>query len=263
MKCFILGGVVFTLSLCAQDSSVRTTTSVDVNGNRVPDGSQVEQVKSKNSTEITERLQSINGRMVPIEHIEERVLRDDASGRVVERMIRQYDATGNPTRPVKETVEEQKRPDGSSTRQTTRYSTDINDSTQVVERSVTNTRKSGSTETSDTELQRPGVYGSLATVQKKETVRVQNGKNYQEESTTYRPDGNGGFGPAIRQTTEHTEQGGQSRDNTVEYEPGPDGQLQLHSQRVANTVAKSNGATESVVDMLAGTFLAPSIRTAS
>ena len=233
----------------AQDSSVRTTTSVDVNGNRVPDGARVDQTRSKNSSETTERTLSINGRMVPQERVEEHVLRDDSSGRVVERLIHRYDAAGNPLPPVKETVEEQKRPDGGSSVQTTRYRGDINGGMQLEEKSIVNITKSGSSETINTEVQRQGVNGSLATVQKQDTVRVRDGKNYQEDSTTYRPDGNGGFGVAIRQTTQHTEQGGQARDNSVEYEPGPDGQLQLHSQTVAETVTRSDGSKESLVNL--------------
>jgi hypothetical protein len=249
VKCFILGSVVFVLSLSAQDSSVRTTTSVDINGARVADGPQIEQTKSKGTVETTERMQSINGRMVPLERVDERVVRDDSTGRVVERTIHRYDATGNPTTPVKETIEEQKRPDGSSTIQTTRYRGDVNGDLQLVQKTVTELRRSGSTETSDTVVQRP-LNGSLETVEKKETVRVNDGINgYREDATTYRRDGNGGFGVAVRQTKEHTEQSGQATDNTAEYEIGPDGQLQLHSQSVANTVTRPDGSKDSVVNL--------------
>lgn len=248
MKYSIVASIVFILPLFAQDSSVRTTTSVDINGNRVPDGPQLDQTKSKNSVETTERMQSINGRLVPMERVEERVLRDDASGRVMERLIHRFDATGNPTTPVKETVEEQKRPDGSSTIQTTRYQGDVNGDMQLVQKTITETHKSGSTETSSTVLQRP-LNGSIETVEKKETVRVNDGKNYREEDTTYRRDGNGGFGVAVRQTKEHSEQGAQATDNTAEYEIGPEGQLQLHGQTVAKTVTEPDGSKESVVNL--------------
>lgn len=248
MKCFIPGSIVFVLSLSAQDSSVRTTTSVDVNGNRNPDGTQIAQTKSKSSVDTTERMQSINGRMVPIERVEERVVRDDSSGRVVERLIHRYDATGNPTTPVKETIEEQKRPDGSSTIQTTRYRGDINGDMQLVQKSIADTRKSGSTETTNLVIQRP-LNGSIETVEKKETVRVSEGTGYREEATTYRSDGNGGFGVALRQTKQHTEQGRQATDNTAEYEIGGNGQLQLHGQTVVNTVTRPDGSKDSVVNL--------------
>jgi len=248
VKYLILCSAVSILSLSAQESSVRTTTQVDVNGNRVADGPQIDQTKSKNSTETTERLQSINGRMVPIERVEERIVRDDANGRVIERLIHRFDATGNPTTPMKEIVEEQKRPDGSSTLQTTRYQNDINGAQQIVQKYITEIRKSGSSETSNTQLLRP-LNGSLETVEKKETVRVNDGTSYRQEDTTYRRDGNGGFGVAIRQTKEHTEQGGQSSDNTAEYEIGPDGNLQLHNQAVATTVTRPDGSKDSVVNL--------------
>ena len=240
---------MFTLALYAQDSNVTNRTSVDINGRRVADGAQIDQTKSKNGSETTERVQSINGRMVPIERVEEHVVRDDASGRTVERVIRRYDATGNPTTPVKETIEEQKRPDGSSTVQTTRYRGDLNGSMQLMERTITDTRKSGSTETSDTVLERPTVNGSLETVEKKNTVTVKEANGQREEATTYRRDGNGGFAVAVRQTTEHAEQGGQATDNTAEYENGPDGRLQLRSQKVANTVTRADGSKDSVVNI--------------
>ncbi len=249
MKCFILGSVVFTFALCAQDSSVRTTTSVDINGHRVEDGPQIGQVKSKNSTETTERMKSINGRMVPIERVEEHVLRDDASGRVVEKLILRYDATGNATTPVKETIEEQKRPDGSATIQTTRYEQDINGNQRLLEKSITEVRKNGTGETSETTLQRPTLNGSLDTVEKKEVVRVKEGNGYREDATTSRRDGNGGFGVAVRKTTEHSEQGGEATENTAEYEAGPDGRLQLHGQTVSNIVTRPDGSKDAVVNI--------------
>lgn len=246
MNLFLFCGALAVSALQAQDSTVRTTTSVDVNGNRI-EGPQVDQIKSKNAVETIERLQSVNGRMVPIERVDERVLRDDASSKVTERLIHRFDANGNPTTPIKEVVEEQKRADGSTT-QTTRYQTDINGSQQIVQKSITETHKSGSSETSSTELLRP-VNGSLETVEKKDVVRVKEGTGYREEDTTYRRDGNGGFGVAVRQTKEHTEQNGQASDNAAEYEIGPQGTLQLHSQSVATTVTRPDGTKDSVVNL--------------
>jgi hypothetical protein len=249
VKCFILGSVLFILSLSAQDSSVRATTSVDINGNRVADGPQIDQTKFKGGSETTERIQSINGRMVPLERVDERVLREDSSGRVVERLIHRYDATGNPTTPAKETIEEQKRPDGSSTIQTTRYQGDVNGGMQLIQKSITEIHKNGSTETTDTVVQRP-LNGSFETVEKKDTVRVNEGPGaYREEVSTYRRDGSGGFSVTVRETKQHTEQGGQATDNTAEYEIGPAGQLQLHSQIVANTVTRPDGSKDSVVNL--------------
>jgi hypothetical protein len=234
--------------LYAQQSSVTTTTVVDINGNRVTDGPEVIH-KSNGRSETTEVHQSINGRSVPLERVEEHVVREDSSGRVLERLIRRFDQTGSPTTPVKEVIEEQKRPDGASTTQVTTYRGDINGSMQVIERSITELHKSGSTESAETILQRPTVNGPLETVEKQSRTKVKQPAGYTEDTATYRRSGNGGFDVAVRQTTEHTEQGQQSSDSTAEYEIGSNGQLQLHSQKVTKTVTGADGSKEQVVDI--------------
>lgn len=250
MRILLPASFLFALALCAQDNSASTTTSVDINGRRVQQGPQVLKSKSPGGSQTTERMQSINGRLVPMERVEERVLRDDASGRLVERVIHRYDANGNPTTPVRQTIEEQKRPDGSSTIQTSTYRGDINGGMQLIEKLTTNIQKSGPTETADTLVQRPTLNGSVETVEKRNTVTVKDAAGgYREDSTTYRRDGNGGFGVAVRETKEHSQQGAQASDQTAEYEIGADGRLQLHGQTVTNTVTRPDGSQESVVNI--------------
>lgn len=249
MKRFIVGTIASAFLLSAQQSSITSTTAVDINGRRVADGPAVVHSKSDGRSESTEVLQSINGRMVPIQRVQERVLRDDSSGRVVERIIREFDQTGNPSAPAKEIIEEQKRPDGSSTRQVSSYRGDINGSMQLIEKSMTQTQTSASTENAETVVQRPTVNGSLETVEKQSVVKVKQPSGYTEDKTTYRRDGNGGFRAAVRETTEHTEQGQQSSDSTAEYELGSTGQLQLHSQKVTKTITAADGSKDQVVDL--------------
>ena len=236
--------------LCAQQASITTTTGVDINGHRVADGPQITRTKSATGSTTTETMQSVNGRMVPLERVEERVVKEDASGRVVERLIRRYDSQGNLTQPVKETIEEQKRPDGTSTTQTTTYRGDVNGNMQLTEKTVTQARKSDSQESSETVVQRPSVNGSIETVEKRSTSKTkQPGGAYQEETNVSRISPNGGFYTAVRQTTEHSQQGTESTDNTAEYEVGPTGQLQLHGQSVSKTVARPDGSKDVVVDI--------------
>ena len=249
MKRFIVGTLASAFLLSAQQSSVTSTTAVDINGRRVADGPAVVQSKSDGRSESTEVLQSINGRMVPIQRVQERILRDDSSGRVVERIIREFDQTGSPSAPSKEIIEEQKRPDGSSTRQVSSYRGDINGNMQLTEKSMTQTQTSGSTENAETVVQRPTVNGSLETVEKQSVVKVKQPSGYTEDKTTYRRDGNGGFRAAVRETTEHSEQGQQSNDSTAEYELGSTGQLQLHSQKVTKTITAADGSKDQVVDL--------------
>jgi hypothetical protein len=249
VKRFIVGTIASAFLLSAQQSSVTSTTAVDINGRRVAEGPAVVHSKSDGRSETTEVLQSINGRMVPIQRVQERVLRDDSSGRVVERFIREFDQTGNPSAPAKEIIEEQKRPDGSSTRQVSTYRGDINGSMQLIEKSITQVQTSGSTENAETVLQRPTVNGSLETVEKQNVVKVKQPSGYTEDKTTYRRDGNGGFRAAVRETTEHSEQGQQASDSTAEYELGTTGQLQLHSQKVTKTITAADGSKDQVVDL--------------
>jgi len=248
VKSCIFFALAGSLCLTAQQSNVSSTTSVDVNGNVVGDGPTISQTKSTNSSQTTVTTQSLNGRTVPLEQVEERVLRNDASGKVTERIVRRYDPQGNPLPPVRETSEEQKRPDGSSSVQSTTYRADINGNMQILEKSVTETRKNASGETSETVVQRPTANG-LETVEKQSQVVSKQGDNYQAESTTYRSDGNGGFFPAVRQTTEHTVQGSEVSENSAEYEKGPTGELQLHGQTVTKTVTRPDGSKDAVVDV--------------
>jgi hypothetical protein len=248
VKACILTTLACSLSLAAQQSNVIGSTSVDVNGSVVADGPAISQTKSANGSQTTVTTQSINGRTVPLEQVEERILRNDASGKVTERIVRKFDPQGNPLPPFRQTIEEQKRPDGSSTIQSTSYGTDINGNTQITEKAITDTRKNVSGETSETVLQRPTANG-LETVEKQSQVVSKQGNAYQSESTTYRRDGNGGFYPAVRQTTQHTVQGSQASDNSAEYERGPNGELQLHGQTVTKTVTRPDGSKDAVVEI--------------
>jgi len=242
---------VSAVALCAQGTSVSSTTGVDINGNRVQNGPEVVTTKTQTGTVTTETMQSINGRMVPLERVEQRVLRDDASGRVVERIVRRYDSQGNPAPPSRETVEETKRSDGTSTTTATTYRTDFNGNTQVAQKAVTETRKSGAEERSETVVQRPTINGSLDTVEKQDQVKVAQADGYRDETTTYRSSGAGDFYAAVRTVTDHTEKNGQSSDNTVEYEANPGSALQVHSQTVTKTVTAADGSKDTVVNIYA------------
>src|SRR5450432_2301756 len=95
------------VDLAAQQSSTSVQVTRDLNGNPVY-GPEVTQTKSKSGMERTEKIQSINGRTVP-----------------VERIVRRFDQTGNPSPPEKTVIEEQKQPAGATVRVTT-YRGDLN-----------------------------------------------------------------------------------------------------------------------------------------
>jgi len=239
---------VLALQSWAQQSNVNVSTAVDINGNIIRDGPVISHAKSDGRSETTVTTQSINGRTVPLEEVQERVLRDDASGKVVERITKRYDPQGNPLPPERSVIEEQKRPDGSSTTQSTTYRGDFNGNMQVIEKSTTDTRKNGAGETSETLVQRQTVNG-LATVEKQSSVVTRQGDNFRQETTIYRGNGNGDFQPAVRRTDEHTVQGSEASDNSAEYEPNAEGALALHGQTVAKTVKRSDGSSDTVVNI--------------
>src|SRR6202012_1980634 len=89
-------GVFFVEQSNAQQSNVSPTTTVDVNGNVVGDCPTISRSKSANGSQTMVTTQSINGRTVPLEEVEELILRNDSSGKVTERLIRRYDPQGNP-----------------------------------------------------------------------------------------------------------------------------------------------------------------------
>jgi hypothetical protein len=248
VKACIFLALAGSLSLAAQQSEVKQTTSVDINGNVLKDGPAISRTESANSSQTTVTTQSINGRNVPLEQVEERVLRNDASGKTIERIVRKYDPQGNPLPPVRQTIEEQKRPDGGSLIQSTTYTTDLNGNSQVTEKSVTDTQKNAAGETSETTIQRSTLNG-FETVEKDSTVVSKQATGYQSESTTYRRNQDGGFYPAVRQTTQHTVQGSEASDSSAEYERDSYGELSLHGQTVTRTVTRPDGLKDTVVDI--------------
>jgi hypothetical protein len=240
--------LAFGGALAAQQSNVSETTNVDINGNRIADGPVISRTTSPGESTTTETRQSINGGSVPAERVEERVLKNDATGRVVERVIHSYDPQGNPLPVVMETIDVEKHSDGSSTTASTTSRGDVNGNMQVIEKTTTDTHPDSSGETSQTIVERPTADG-LRPVEKRDEVTVKQASGYQSDATIYRSDGNGGFQTAVRKTTEHTAQGSESSDNSAEYEIGPTGALQLHTQTVTKTVTRPDGSKDSIVDI--------------
>ena len=246
LVCFYM---VLAAGLIAQDTSVYKPTEVDINGNRVSAGPEIATTQSKNGSESGEFVQSINGEKVPLQKIEERVVSENSSSKVTERIVRRYDLTGNPLPPEKVMIEETKGPNGSSTVQTTKYKGDLNGEMQVSERSTTQTQDSSTAKTSQTLVERPTLNGGFETVQKTETTVAKQPNGYEEASITYRQDPSGNLYPAVRRVTDHTESGNSSSDNVAEYEVGPTGDLELHGQKIVNTHKGPNGSEEVDVDV--------------
>ena len=227
-----------------QQSSVWTT---DASGNRV-EGPRYTAVETPKGSQRVETAQSINGRMVPIQATDERVLRDDSQGKVVERTIRKYDATGNPGLPIKVRIEEKKNADGSTTIQSSAYESDINGNLQLFERSPSQVRKNGATETSTT-VERATLNGPLQTVERDTKVERPTGSGSQVDSTVYRRDVSGNFVPFSQEVKQISKSGGVETTDSARYEPGPDGKLTLASRSIDHVKTNPDGSQVSDTDV--------------
>src|SRR6266576_1623479 len=137
-------------SLFAQQSSQQTGTwTIDPSGQRV-EGHVYQSFDSPTDRQRVELTRSINGRLVPVQSSEDRVLRKDSQGKSVERIVRKYDQNGNPVPAKKVLTEETKNPDGSTTIQSSTYEADLNGNMRLSERATTQIRKGATTETSAT-----------------------------------------------------------------------------------------------------------------
>jgi len=236
-----LGVAALPAMLFAQTGSQQAGGwSTDANGNRV-EGPRYTAVESPSGSQKVETLRSINGRMVPVQATEDKVLQQDSQRKVVERMIRKYDADGKPGPPIKVRIEETKGPNGSTTIQSTAYEADLNGNMQLFERSTTQVRKGATTETSTT-VERANLNGSLAPVERSQSVERATGNGSQVESTTYRRDLNGNFTPAVQEVKKISKSGNEETTDAAHYELGPDGKLVLTTRAIDRVKTNADGS---------------------
>jgi hypothetical protein len=231
-------------ALLSAAQSSTTTYTTDINGRRAGAGP----FSSTDGTR-TERTQSINGQSVPLEQVEERVLRSDASGKVTERIVRRYDATGRISSTERVLAEEQKLPDGGSTLRETTFRGDINGTMREAERRLSETRVSGSTATTNTSIDRPSINGSFETAEKRTAVANTAGDRTETNETVLRRGETGRFYEARRETKVVTKTGDQTTENTAVYEPSVTGQLELASQARKSSVKRPDGSEATQVDL--------------
>jgi hypothetical protein len=234
--------------------SATTTYTPDLlNGGYIP----LTTTESSDHTK-TQVTQSLNGRQVPLEQHEERVLSRAADGTVTtEIIVRKYDPTGQ-TATTERTVREQRStPDGGSILRSTTYRTNVNGDEQPIERRTVDTSVSGATTAVNTVVDRPGMDGSFQTTEKraeviKVTVSSPTEKTSSITESVYRGDPNGGFTEAERKVITEAQSSNQTVVNTTEYLPGGNvGSLQFQEQRVATTVTASDGSQSTRVDVYA------------
>jgi hypothetical protein len=192
-----------SLPLAAQEASSSTTYNFDLIGRRFETASAA-QAKGPCCSVNQQIARNIDGREIPVESTEERVISDDGTTRVVERVTRQYTRDGRPAPPVRARIEERKSPDGTVTTATAVYRGDFNGHFQLSERSVTETRTSNGTTTTSTAIERPTINGTLEIVEKREGVKTEQ----LETTTVLRPNQQGRFEETARRVGERSTENG-------------------------------------------------------
>ncbi len=232
------GGLAFA-------QSANTTFTRDLNGNRV-DGTSS---STSANGDRTERFQSINGRQVPVEQVTERVVNQDANGKVTERIVRKFDPNGQPAATERIMIQETKLPGGGSRVQETTYRSDLNGSVREAERKTTETQVSGSTTTATTVIDRPGISGTFETIEKRSSVTDGPVDNQRTTESIYKPGVSGGLQEAVRTVKTASKANDVTKETSANYEPGMNGQMQLSSQSASTTTKLPDGSQTTQTDV--------------
>ncbi len=231
----------FLLSSVVLDAQQISTSIYDINGHPVPGASISVAGNSKRET-----VHSVNGRSVPVQSVEDKVLSDSAGVKIVERTVRKYDANGNPSPPEKIRIEERKNSDGSGTVATTTMRADLNGNYSLAERTLSESRKAGDTLSTETRVERPTLNGAIQLVERREeSLRALPGGAASQSVSVYKRDSNGNFGETAKETMERTVSGGKTIENSVVYE-ATNGRLDLVRQTVANIDKTATGEVREV-----------------
>ncbi len=222
----------------ALGQSSATTYIPDNNGSLTPGVS----VASADGV-TTDIRRSINGREVPLEQVQEKVLSQDGNTTVTERITRHYGNDGVLVSTDRVVTETTKTGDGDSIVKSRTYRPDVSGNMVEAERKTVETHKEGSTVTTQTEIVKPDLSGSYSVAEKRTAVSQPTSDGRQETETVMRRDMNGNLSEAQRISTTETKSGGQTIVNKAIYEPGVNGGLALTRQTVDKTVTNPDGTS--------------------
>lgn len=228
--------------LSAQSTSATYTS--DINGNRVAGGA----VVSADGV-TTDLRQSINGREVPLEQVQTKVLSQSGNTTVTERIIRHYGANGQVVATDRVVTEETKTGEGESVVHATTYRSDISGNMNEAERKTVETRKSGATTVTDTAVEKKDLSGSFSVAEKRTSTAESTSDGKRESETVMLRDANGNLQEAQRSSTVETKNGNQTVSNTAIYEPNASGSLGLTRQQVTKSTANADGSSTQEVEI--------------
>lgn len=236
---------VVTALIALGQASTTSARIPDLNGG-YSSGSTYSSTSGPGGSSRIEYAPSINGTLAPRESVQEKVIRQDSSGKVVERYVRRYDATGNPGPVEKTVIEERRAADGSMQTMSTVYRGDLNGNLHVYERSTSRAVTQGTSTNTETTIERASIDGALKVAEKVSASLTQLSKTAEQQTVTrMRVDTNGNLYEAVREVSDKqvTAQG-QTIENRAQYVGGT-----LAEQSVARTVTSPGGARTTTVDV--------------
>ncbi len=229
--------------LSAQSTSATYTT--DINGNRVAGGATVAV-----DGVTTDLRQSINGREVPLEQVQEKVLSKSGNTTVTERIVRHYGANGQVVKTDRVVTEETKTGEGESIVHATTYRSDVSGNMNEAERKTVETHKNGAATVVDTAIEKKDLSGSFSVAEKRTATAEPTSDGKRESESVMLRDANGSLYEAQRSSTVETKSGNQTVTNTAIYEPTVDnGSLALTRQQVMKTTANADGSSSQEVEI--------------
>jgi hypothetical protein len=199
----------------------------------------------------TRKVRSPNGSMVPVEITQERTLREDATGKTVERIVHYYDLAGNPTVTERVLIEERKTPGGGSHIDQTTWATDINGNMGKREVQTSDTKVSGNTTTTNTTISRVSIGGGFAVAEKRNEVTETTGNRQEIRSSLQRAVGDGRLQEVGREVRVIEKSGAETRERSSVYEPGMiSGELQLGRETERTSTRRPDGSELTQVNLL-------------
>lgn len=229
--------VLFALmapALLLAQSATTNYRSDNVNGGKVAVGK-----RENGAGDTTERRKSVNGRLVPNEQTTEKVIRDDANGKVIERTIKHFDEGGRLVQ-TERVVSEQGPVRGGA--QTIRESVSVSDvSGRFVEteRRTTESKTAGTTTTVDVSVDRSNPNGKFQPAERRTTVTTGTPQAQQIHGSLQLPDLNGRFQEAERTDGTVQVSGDKKVSNVTRYEPDATGRMALKEQKVETTTKRA------------------------
>ncbi len=216
--------------------AVATTSSVDLNGNRVSDYS----IATAPNGEATQVSESINGQLVPKEQSQTRVLSDSPDEKVTESIDRKYNQTGQLISTQRTITTERKTPGGGSSTNATVYSSDVNGNMLESEHRLTETHPTGPGATeSEVTIARPSLNGAFQTVERRKTSKFEDKTQSHEEQTAYQRSNSGDLVETRRMVSNSQKLDDKTEEQVANYEVDYAGRMVLlNSEKNTTTVSK-------------------------